>query len=323
MNIHQKIEQYIVHHKLLHHNDTLIIGLSGGPDSVFLLHTLISLQSKYNLTLIAAHLNHEWRHEAHDEEALCHTIAQKHNIPCVSAKLSSLQSNIKYNGSKEEYARKMRRFFLENVAREYNAHHIALGHHAQDQQETFFMRLIRGSSLAGLTAMHPQQGMYIRPLLEINKEEILHYLHTHTIAYAIDASNTNQDFLRNRIRTTVLPSLSECDSRFDNNFALTLQRLHKENALLDSLTKTALASILITIDNTQTLDVSKFIALDSALHHRLIIQWLISYNVQFPITSSFLDEIIRFLFNPNGGTHTVHKQWSIVKKQKKAFIIEK
>src|SRR5438477_6037329 len=111
MNIHKKIEQYISKHKLINKNDTIIIGLSGGPDSVFLLHMLKSLQEKYNLTLIAAHLNHEWRAEAGAEEELCRTITAQFNVPFVSAKLSSLSITKKYNGSKEEYARYMRRQF--------------------------------------------------------------------------------------------------------------------------------------------------------------------------------------------------------------------
>jgi tRNA(Ile)-lysidine synthase len=108
----EKIKQYIIKHSLIKHHDTIIAGLSGGPDSVFLLHMLSGLQEKYNLTLIAAHLNHEWRPEADAEEELCRTIATKLGIHFISTKLSSLSITKKYNGSKEEYARYMRRKFL-------------------------------------------------------------------------------------------------------------------------------------------------------------------------------------------------------------------
>src|SRR5687768_16518870 len=103
MLILEKIQQYIIKHDLIKQNNAIIIGLSGGPDSVFLLHTLIALKQKYNLTLIAAHLNHEWRAEADAEEEMCKVLAQNLNIPFISTKISSL-SAIKYNGSKEEFA---------------------------------------------------------------------------------------------------------------------------------------------------------------------------------------------------------------------------
>jgi len=322
MNLNTAIKHYITKHALIERNSTIIIGLSGGPDSVFLLHTLAQLQQEYNLTLIAAHLNHEWHAEADDEEKMCHAMAQKLNIPFVSARLSSLQQNKKYNGSKEAFARHMRRQFLEQVLREHNATSIALGHHAQDQQETFFIRLIRGTSLAGLTGMHPRHGLYIRPLLETNKSDIVDWLNEHKITYAIDPTNESFNYLRNRIRSTVLPALAHCDERWNDNFLTTLNRLKQDDALLNDIAQKTLTAITTIVDDKYILDVTQFIATHTSLHHRIVILWLIHNNVQFPVTQAFLDEIIRFLTNPRGGTHTIHEQWSIEKKQGKAWIIK-
>lgn len=316
----EHIERYIEKYAVIEHGNTIIIGLSGGPDSVFLLYTLVALQPKYNLTLIAAHLNHEWRPEADDEEHMCQTMTQQLNIPFVTKKLSSVTHNKKYSGSKEEFARNMRRQFLEDVLREHNADRIALGHHAQDQQETFFIRLIRGTSLAGLTAIQPQNGLYIRPLLETNKSDILQWLATHTITYAIDPSNESPSYLRNRIRSTVLPALAQCDERWNNNFLITLNRLKQDDALLNEIALTTLNSLVKTIDDKHILNTSQFIATNPSLRYRIIMLWLIQNNVQLPVTQAFLDEVIRFLCNPDGGTHAIHEQWSLVKKQGQAFI---
>jgi len=315
-----KIKNYITTHNLLNQNDTIIIGLSGGPDSVFLLHMLVALRAEYNLTLIAAHLNHEWRKEADEEEALCAQIAQQHAIPFFSAKISQLKHTIKQSGSKEEYARKIRRFFLEKVLHERHAQHIALGHHAQDQQETFFIRLIRGTSLTGLTSMKPKHGLYIRPLLETNKNDILAWLTTHNISYAIDSSNESSDFLRNRIRSSVLPALHECDKRFDANFLSTLQHLQEDDEYLMRITHQLFDTITTVINNNRSIDLKKFFAADKALYYRLIIHWFITEKVPFQPTQTFLDEIIRFLESPRGGTHTLHASWRIVKKQQHARI---
>lgn len=319
----EKIETYITQHNLINQNDAIVVGLSGGPDSVFLLHTLVALQKKYHLNLIAAHLNHEWRAEADTEEELCRTIAIGLGIFFVSTKLSSLAPQKKYNGSKEEYARYMRRQFLEQVAHEHNAHRIALGHHAQDQQETFFIRLIRGTSLSGLTGIEPRAGIYIRPLLETNKVDILQWLHNNTISYAHDLSNESDGYLRNRIRKHVLPALEECDERWNNNFLTTINRLKQDDALLDDIAHTTLARILIQKDDTEVFDAQQFIIIHPSLYHRIIILWLIHNNVPFPTTQAFLDEIIRFLSHERGGRHNIHEEWAIIKKQNKAWIMKK
>lgn len=316
----KNIENYITKHNLLMHNNIIIIGLSGGPDSVFLMHILVEFQKKYNLSLIAAHLNHEWRLEADAEEVLCRSLSQQLNIPFISAKLSSLDPKKKYNGSKEEYARYMRRQFLEQVLHDHNADAIALGHHAQDQQETFFIRLIRGTSLSGLTGMEPRAGLYIRPLLETNKADILQWLYDKNISYAHDLSNESSDYLRNRIRSTVLPALEQCDERWNNNFLVTINRLKHDDALLDDIAHTTLTKILIQKDDKEVFDTQQFRIIHPSLYHRIIILWLIHNNVPFAITQSFLNEIIRFLSHERGGKHDIHEEWGLVKKKGMVWI---
>jgi tRNA(Ile)-lysidine synthase len=318
----EQIKNFIVKNGLITSGQTIIVGLSGGPDSVFLLYFLASIAKQYDLSLIAAHLNHEWRPEANQEQKDCDALAQKLNIPFVTAKRSELSASITYNGSQEEYGRKMRRYFFEKVLQEYNADTIALAHHAQDQEETFFIRLIRGSSLTGLTAIKPQQGLYIRPLLETNKSDILAWLHENNIPYATDTTNNSSDYLRNRIRMNVLPALRRCDDRFESNFISTLNRLQSTEQFLEQLTHTTFDSISDIQNNQRYINIPQLLALDEILRHRLLMHWLITENVPFPATQAFLDEITRFLQNKNGGTHAAHQKWSIVKKQKNTFLIK-
>jgi tRNA(Ile)-lysidine synthase len=315
-----KIENFIVKHNLIKKNDTIIVGLSGGPDSVFLLHFLASLQTTYNLSLIAAHINHEWRTESDQEQIDCQRLAQTLHIPFVTIKRSEFMLSYKHNGSQEEYGRKIRRQFFEQVMREYNADSIALAHHAQDQEETFFIRLMRGTSLTGLTGIKPHHGPYIRPLLETDKDDILAWLHAHNIPYALDASNNSPDYLRNRIRLNVLPALRACDQRFASNFLTTLNRLKAAEQFLEQLTTQTFATISSTHDNQCIIDIAALLATNEILLHRLILHWLITEKVTFAVSQALLDEIIRFLRNSNDGTHTIHNQWSLIKKQKKVYI---
>lgn len=320
MNIHNKIKSFIVKNHLIKSGQSIVVGLSGGPDSVFLLYFLASLRETYNISLIAAHLNHEWRPQANQEQQDCATLAQTLNIPFVAAKRSELSLPFKHNGSQEEYGRKMRRHFFEHVLREYNADAIALAHHAQDQEETFFIRLIRGASLTGLTAIKPQHGLYIRPLLETHKTDILAWLHENNIAYATDHTNKSSDYLRNRIRMHVLPALRTCDDRFETNFITTLNRLKSTEQFLEQLTHKTFEEISCIKDNQRHINIPQLLALDEILRSRILVHWLITENVPFPTTHAFLDELMRFLQNKNGGTHATHKKWSLVKKQSMAFV---
>src|SRR5579859_1867935 len=135
-----QIHQFIKEHKLIPENRTIVLGLSGGPDSIFLLHVLADMHKHNHISLVAAHLDHEWRSNSHQDALFCKRTADALGIPYVQAKASELGLNIKKNGSQEEYGRKLRRAYLESVARGHNAQAIALAHHAQDQEETFFIR---------------------------------------------------------------------------------------------------------------------------------------------------------------------------------------
>ncbi len=316
----EQITNFIVKNRLITSGDKVVIGRSGGPDSVFLLYFLASIREKYDLKLIAAHLNHEWRKEADQEEKDCELLAQQLNIPFVTAKRSALSLVFKFNGSQEEHGRKMRRHFFEKVLHEHNAHAIALAHHLQDQEETFFIRLIRGSSLTGLTAMKPQHGLYIRPLLETNKSDILAWLHEHNIAYATDTTNESSDYLRNRIRMNVLPAMRTCDDRFEINFPATLNRLQSTEQFLEKLAHKTFEEISCFEDNQRMIDIKQLLDTDETLSKRILMYWLINERVPFPATEAFLNEIMRFLIHKHGGTHATHQKWSLVKKHNKAFI---
>lgn len=317
------IHTFITQHQLLPKHSTIILGLSGGPDSVFLLHILQEYQRKGTISLIAAHLDHQWRPNSAEDVLFCQHITQKLSIPFVSGKASELPAALKKHGSQEEIGRRMRRFFLEQVREQHNADFIALAHHAQDQQETFFIRLIRGTTLSGLVGMKPKEGVYIRPLLETNKPDILNYLHNNTISYLEDPTNIAESFLRNRIRKHVLPALQECDARFDANFLRTQQHLKAAEEYLTQLTTIIFAHVATLQDDAWYLDIKKLEKHPLYMQNRLIMQWLIAEHTPFTPTEQFLDEIKKFLFTGKDGTHQLHHAWVIIKKKDSAYIAHK
>lgn len=317
-NLLKKIHTFITQKNLIPENSTIIVGLSGGPDSVFLLYLLVDLQKEKNLKIIAAHLNHEWRTEAIKDEQLCKDICAGLGVPIICKKMSELNLTLKFNGSKEEVGRKARRIFFEKVMREHGANTIALAHHADDQQETFFIRLIRGASLSGLAGIKAKDGAYIRPLLEIKKLEILAYLHEDRITYVLDASNESSEYLRNRIRNGVIPALQLSDERFDSNFATTHEQLQQTEEFLQQLAQKTFEEITI----NKEIDIQKLCALHPVMRTRILILWLCHAKVPFIPSQGFFDEIIRFLEKPQTGTHNFYGKWKMIKQNNTAHILE-
>lgn len=297
----------------------LIVGLSGGPDSVALLSMLKELQPLYEYTLIAAHLDHQWRDNSHEDVDFCRSFAESLEVGFESATLDKITLSRK-PGSQEEHGRLARRTYFEELAQKYNALAIALGHHYNDQQETFFLRMIRGASIAGLAAMKPQKGLYIRPLLECTKDEILAYLKDKKLTYLEDETNKDTKYLRNAIRHLVIPALRDCDERFDRSFYKTLQSVQHTDAYIARITEEAFADITTKVQGATALSYDKFLAADPFLKERLLIRWFCEEGVPFTPSGGLFKEVLRFLDN-EGKEHQVHTSWKLVKE--KGFLLIK
>jgi len=317
----QTIKTFTEKHNLIPKNSTLILGLSGGPDSIFLLHFLCSLRDQGIIKqIIAAHLDHGWRAESQQDVLFCKQAAQKVNVSFATAHMADFTHQLPHKGSQEEIGRYARRLFLEQVMKKHNADAIALAHHLQDQEETFLIRLIRGTSLTGLCAMWPKRGSYIRPLLATNKRDIVQYLENHTIPYLIDPMNESPSFLRSRIRTSVMPALHETDDRFDHNFLTTLNRLQAIETYLAGHTNELLMKMSHQKQGTVALEIPRLLEQPPIMQYRILMAWLKKELVPIPLTQQFLDEILRFLRQPESKTHEIHHRWVLHKKQNIVWI---
>ena len=306
----------MINKNLIASNATLLIGLSGGPDSVYLLHQLAGLRKEKNLTLIAAHLDHEWRSESNNDAAFCQQLCTNLDIHCIVKKASELNFIPEKNGSKEDIGRQLRRYFFSTLMTHYDADAVALGHHQDDQVETFLIRLIRGSSLEGLCGIQERNGFYIRPLLYISKQTILTYLTEHNLSYVIDASNQSDIYLRNRIRHTALPALTGCDNRFTRKCIETIEHLQSAEDFLKEHTEEVYSQLCSANKETQQiLNGKKLLTYHLYIQKRIIQLWLIKHNIQFNASDNFLEEILRFISTKKGGSHQLGTSWKIIKKQ--------
>lgn len=327
MNLLQRINHYCTDHQLIKPDQPVIVGLSGGPDSVFLLHMLVKLRASYNLHIIAAHLDHGWRIDSSADAEFCKEYAQQLEVDYIDAHARDILLAKKFNGSAEEQGRMMRRNFFESIASQYMNSVIALGHHQNDLHETFFTRLIRGASLTGLVGIRPKQGLYIHPLLSITKQEILHYLAENSLVYRIDSTNENLAYLRNRIRLHVIPTLSSCDARSEKSLSSTLTQLAEAETFCEEITQEVFTTISILTQDKYALISDSFKKLRPYLQKRVLLQWLIAEKVPFTPSNAYLNEIIRFIMHSHkSNQHLIHASPAIkwyIKKQKNSLFITK
>lgn len=312
----KKIEDFLLKNNI--YNKKIIVGLSGGPDSIFLINSLNYFKDEFNLNLISAHLDHEWRLNSNLDVDFCKKISENLNILFIDEKASKIKLNKKNSGSKEDLGRNLRRRFFENSLIKYQADYIALGHNFDDQIETFLIRLIRGASISGLSSIKKINNRYIRPILDIKKSEILDYLNINNLDYLQDETNSQDAYLRNRIRKYIVPNIRFCDKRFDLNFKKSLENIKETDLFLESLSKYLLDKISLEKNNALYLDIEKFKELDknyNYLYPRIILLWLCYYKVEFNLSGSFFKEIVRFIKNSNSKEHNINKSWSICKEK--------
>ncbi len=301
------------------HNSTIIVGFSGGTDSVYLLLHLKQLEKSHNLTLIAAHLDHQWRPESGQDQIWCAQFCAQHQITYLTEKASNIVLQKKYNGSKEQHARLLRRAFFEKIAQSYQHAYIALAHHQDDQIETFFIRLARGTSLQGICGIKEHDGPYIRPILHVSKHEIMTYLKKHAIDFLHDATNDSPAFLRNRIRQQLLPTLTAIDERMKNHILDFMHHCTQTDALLQKITHETIAKLTCP-DNPSNLNTKLFLEQPTIIQQRILLHLLIKAQAIFTPSQTLFEEIIRFLQASNKKMHTIHTTYCIIKNNDFFFI---
>lgn len=207
----EKVRRAINSYKLIRPGEKIIVGVSGGPDSVALLYLLNFLRKELNFSLHVAHLDHMLRPDSDEDRVFVENLAYKLKLPFTSTKINVKE--LARRGSVEEIARNARLGFFFRVAKEINAKKIALGHNFDDQAETVLMRILRGAGLFGLSGILPKRDIYgyqiVRPLIEVKRSQIESYLRKKKIRPRIDSSNLNDIYFRNKVRNKLLPLLEE------------------------------------------------------------------------------------------------------------------
>ena len=208
MEMQKRVIEFRKEHKMIEPGNRVIVALSGGADSVCLLHLLAELREELGIQLRAVHVHHGLRGEEADRDAaFAEKTAETAGIPCLVVR-RDVAGYAKISGeSVEEAGRSLRYQAFEEAAASWGGAKIAVAHHREDQAETILHNLFRGSAMKGLSGMAPVRGAVVRPLLCVSRTEILEFLEEHSLEYCEDSTNASQDYTRNRLRHHLIPEI--------------------------------------------------------------------------------------------------------------------
>jgi len=227
-----KVKDYIKQHNLLNSNDLYIVALSGGADSVALLLFLDEMGYQVH----AAHCNFHLRGAESDrDEAFCESLCLQKSIPFHRIHFDTLTYAETHHVSVEMAARELRYGYFEQLRKDIGASGICVAHHRDDSVETVLMNLIRGTGLRGLTGIQPRNGVVLRPLLCVSRQEIEHFLHERGQKYVTDSTNLVADVLRNKLRLQIIPLLQKLNPAAIDNILRSTEHLAEAQLVLDSI----------------------------------------------------------------------------------------
>ena len=317
------IEKY----NLIKANDKIVLGVSGGPDSLFMLHVLNNLKEQLQIQIIVAHVNHKLRKEADEEEQFVKQFCKKINVEFYSKRIEVEEYANNNKIGLEEAGRKVRYEFFEEILQKTKSNKIAVAHNINDKVETMIMHVLRGSGVSGLQGIQAQtNNKIIRPIIEISREEIEKYCKEQNLEPRIDKSNFDNTYTRNKVRNVVIPFIKQ---EFNPNFIETMTRLSEviteENTFLNNLTKTEYQKILVENNEKEIiLDLKKFNELDNIIRKRIILYTVSNLRGGSQgIEKIHIEDIVKLCQNNIGNKFLIpNKGLKVLVKDKKIFFIK-
>ena len=321
-----KVKKTIQKYNLLSQDDKVVVALSGGPDSVALLDSLVKIAPKMNLSLFVAHYNHVLRgNESEKDETFCRKLSERYELTFLCGRMDITK---KQKGeSPEDFYRRERYAFLNKVANKNYAQKIALGHNLQDQAHTVLLRIVRGSSLEGLKGIEPiRENRYIRPLIEVSRREIIEYLSKNNVSYRKDSSNKDEKYLRNKIRARLIPLLKkEFNPKIEEDLAQTAKILRGEDDFIKTHVAQALHSdYIIKNEKSVSMNVDYLLGLHSALRSRLfknVLNYIITSKQA--VTSKHINNVESILQNNVSGKSVSLPGSLIARREYNILILER
>lgn len=314
MNLYGEILRKNKKDNLVEKNDKIVVGFSGGPDSVFLVEMLMKLRENINFDMVLVHINHLLRGENSDgDEKFSIEYGKKKGLQVFSRKINITALSKDMGLTLEEAGRKARYDLFKEVFEKIGANKIALAHNKDDQLETFMFRLTRGAGLEGLEGIVAKRDVYIRPISEIYKKDIVEYLNKNSIPYRIDETNFENEFTRNSIRLDLIPFI---EKRYNPKFKDKLYSLIEEIREVNKVLEIRLEEYVV----NNKLSIEKLKKLDKYLLSKVLIQYLYSYGIE---VSRKKIQLIEDILDKGGSKDISLNGEFVLKKEYDFLAIEK
>jgi len=269
MNLLEKIKQFINVNNLISKGDKIVIGVSGGPDSLCLLHILNEIKQEYELNLVVAHVNHNLREEAKFEADFVEEISNSLGLEFYLANVNIEELSKEKKKSCEEVAREYRYNFFNEIVKKTNATKIAVAHNLNDNAETILMHIIRGSGIEGVKGISVKNNIIIRPLLSTTRDEIEKYCMDNSLTPMIDKTNFETIYTRNKVRNKIIPMLNEINPDVLSSITRLGNILSEEDEFISDYIDKIYNDIKIEEKCTK-ISKSKFINLRKGLQRRIL-----------------------------------------------------
>lgn len=304
----EEVYNFIRNQIELKENDAIVIGVSGGPDSMALLYIMNEFKKDINFKIVCAHVNHNKRPESEQEKEMLHAYCKKNDIIFEYLKVENWGDDNFHNE-----ARTVRYNFFEELMENYSAKYLMTAHQGDDLIETVLMRIVRGSTLKGYSGFSRivDKGNYkiVRPLITVTKDEIEEFDKIHNIEFAIDSSNNEDHYTRNRYRHTVLPFLKKEDPKVHKKFLKFSEVLLENNNYIEEVTNRVFNKVFY----DGTLNIEKFNELDNVIQTKIIYNILEKiYGDDLFVINNAHVELIFNLISSNRQNTIVHLPNNIV-----------
>ena len=296
----KKVKKYLS--DILNKDDVVVLGCSGGPDSMALLDLLIEFRKKLNISIVCAHVNHKLRAESDDEMVWLEQFCLKHKIIFEKMIINNYGDDNFHNE-----ARNIRYNFFEELVYKYNAKYLMTAHHGDDLVETILMRIVRGSTLGGYAGfsklVKKKDYSIVRPLVYVTKDEILSYDKKNNIEYAVDKSNFSDKYTRNRYRKMVLPFFKEEEPNVHLKFLKYSEMLFECERFLDGES----SKLYKKLYNENYIDIDKFKMLDFIIQNKIINNLLEEYyEDDLILISDVHTDLIKSLIYSNRSNSVIY-----------------
>lgn len=322
----EKVLKTIKKYNLINEGDKIVIGVSGGPDSICLLHVLNSLKEELKIKLYVAHINHMIREVADSETEYVQNFCKDLGIECFVKKMDIIKLAKKEKKGTEETGREVRYDFFNEILEKTHSNKIATAHNSNDKAETVILNILRGSGVSGLKGIEAtRDNKYIRPLIETGRLEIEKYCNENNLNPKYDESNNENIYSRNKVRNEVIPYIKK---EFNQNIIKTINRLSEvateENEYMQKITKQEYENISKTQSDTIILDLKRFNNLELVIKRRII---LYTINEAIHTTNGIekvnIDDIIKLCNNNIGNKYLMPiKEIKVYVKKGKIYFIK-